>query len=314
MTAMEDLSQQLIQDRIRELRENTDFVSTLLESLTGYAIIAADFDGNIIAYNEGAHQIYGYTPEEIIGKQNLEIFFPQEFIAAGSLQQATTELIDKGRFSYEGEQIRKNGEIFPAQILFTLTKNKSGKVVGFIEIVADLTERKRAERMEAEAQALAERAEQLERELHSLEWLSLSSKTAITAQTFGLMPLHQAAPDRFNRLVRRYGDLLELALKQQVYRVEYDISGKLRAIAEELSSFKAGPRDVVEIHSSALRRKVSEASHTKAQAYVEAGRVMVLELMGHLVSCYRTNSLGAATVKINNKPVRGKITTRGGKR
>ena len=61
---MKDDSQQLIQDRIRELRDNTDFVSTLLESLIGYAIIAADFDGNIIAYNEGARQIYGYNPEE----------------------------------------------------------------------------------------------------------------------------------------------------------------------------------------------------------------------------------------------------------
>ena len=72
----------LIQDRIKYLRDNTDFVSTLFESLIGYAVIASDFDGNIIAYNEGAHQIYGYAPEEIIGKKSIEIFFPKEFIGA----------------------------------------------------------------------------------------------------------------------------------------------------------------------------------------------------------------------------------------
>ena len=128
----------LVQDRIRDLRENTDFVSTLFESLTGYAIIAADFDGNIIAYNEGARQIYGYSPEEIIGKANIEIFFPKAFIEAGELQQIIEDLIGKGRYSYEGEKIRKTGEGFPAQVLCTLTRDKNGKVVGLIEIVAFL--------------------------------------------------------------------------------------------------------------------------------------------------------------------------------
>ncbi len=142
-------SQQLIRDRIEELRENTDVVDALLESLIGYAIIAADFNGNIIAFNEGARQMYGYGPEEIIGKQDIEIFFPEDFIEDGKLQEIIDDLIDKGRFSYEGEKVRKSGERFPAQILFTLTKDKNRKVVGFIEIVADLTERKRAERMEA---------------------------------------------------------------------------------------------------------------------------------------------------------------------
>jgi PAS domain S-box-containing protein len=137
---------QLIQERIRELRENTDFISTLLESLVGYAIIAADFDGNIISFNEGARQIYGYAPEEVIGEQSIDIFFPREFVEAGKLQQIVNELMEKGLFSCEGEKVRKNGERFPAQILFTLTKDKSSKIVGFIEIVEDLTERKRIEK------------------------------------------------------------------------------------------------------------------------------------------------------------------------
>jgi PAS domain S-box-containing protein len=138
-------NEQLIQERIRDLRENTDFVSTLLDNLVGYAIIAADFDGNIISYNEGARQIYGYTPEEIIGARNLEIFFPSEFIESGKFQQIADELIENGRFSCAGEKIRKSGESFPAQMVFTLTRDKSGKVVGLIEITVDLTEQKRAE-------------------------------------------------------------------------------------------------------------------------------------------------------------------------
>jgi len=304
---MRSTSQQLIQDRIRELRENTDFVSTLLESLVGYAIIAADFDGNVIAFNEGACEIYGYAPEEIIGQQSIEIFFPVDFIEAGKLQAIIADLIEKGRFSYEGEKVRKSGEVFPAQILFTLTKDRSGKVVGFIEIVADLTERKKVEEANL-------RIEQLEQELKSLARLSPPQRTAATAQAFGLQPLEQSSPDSFKQLVCRYGDLTELALEQRAFKVRHDISGKLQDIAEELVFLKAGPRDVVEVHVAALKEKTGSAvNHARAQAYIEEARVMVLQLMGHLVSQYRTYSMGTAAVKTRSKASKGERALGGNK-
>ena len=295
---MKETSQQLIQDRIKDLRENTDFVATLFESLVGYAIIAADFDGNIIAFNEGAHQIYGYAPEEVIGKQNMDIFFPRDFIEAGKLQQIIDELIGKGRFAYEGEKVRKNGEIFPAQILFTVTKDRNGNVVGFVEIVEDLTEHKRMEEAEAEAQENAERIEQLERELRSLERLSGPGQTAVTAQMFGLVPLHAGIPRVFNQLVERYGELMELALEQRAYRVKHNIPEELRLLAEQLGFLKAGPRDVVEIHSTALKTKSKGAASQKAQAYTEEGRLLVLELMGYLASYYRNYASGASKAQV----------------
>ena len=292
LRAYEKTGQQLIQDRIKYLRENTDFVSALFESLVGYAIIAADFDGNIIAYNEGARQIYGYAPEEVIGTQSIEIFFPEEFMKAGEIQNIINDLIEKERYSYEGEKVRKNGEKFPAQILFTLTKDKGGKVVGFVEIAEDLTEQKLAEKQKAEARFYTERIEQLEHELLSLNRLSSMDKTAVTAEMFGMMHLRKKLPDIFNGMARRYGDLMDLALEQQAYKVEHDISGSLRSLAQEIGFLKGGPRDVVEIYSTALKEKTHGATTQKVQAYTEEGRLMALELMGHLVSFYRNYSLG----------------------
>jgi PAS domain S-box-containing protein len=259
----------LMQDRIRDLRESTDFVSTLFESLTEYAIIAADFDGNVIAYNEGARQMYGYAPEEIIGRENIEIFFPKEFIEAGELQRFIAELIGKGRYSYEGEKVRKTGEGFPAQVLFTLTRTKNGKVVGFVEIVEDLTERKRAEELKAQAQA--ERIEQMERELRSLDQLSRPPTTAVTAELFDMAPLSASLPDTFEELVVRYGELLDQALEQRAYKVDHDISGSLRTLAEQMGLLKAGPRDVVKLHSTALQRKTSDVPSAKARALRKVG-------------------------------------------
>jgi PAS domain S-box-containing protein len=288
---LRETSDLLIQKRIKELRENTDFISTLLESLVGYAIIAADFDGNIIAYNEGAHQIYGYTPEEVIGKRTIEIFFPPEFINAGKLQEIIDGLLKKGRFSYEGEKVKKDSKTFPAQILYTLTKHKEGKVVGFIEITADLTERKKVEENNL-------RINHLEQELKSLAKFSPPQRTSVTAQSFGLQPLEQSSPDLFKQLVRRYEDLTDLALEQRAYRVQHDIPAKMQDMAEELVFYKAGPRDVVEIHTRALKNKTGSAvNNVRAQVYIEEGRIMLLQLMGHLASQYRTYSLGTAVKK-----------------
>ena len=136
---------QLAEERIREVYKATDFLSTVFQRLTGYAVIAADFDGNIIAYNEGAHQIYGYTPEEIIGKQSIELLFPQGFIRSGKLRQIFSKLVAQGTFFHEGEKVRKNGEVFPAQIQFTLVRGKDNGIVGFVEVVEDLTQRRQAE-------------------------------------------------------------------------------------------------------------------------------------------------------------------------
>lgn len=292
---MRDTSQQLVQDRIRELRENTDFVSSLFESLVGYAIIAADFDGNIIAFNEGAHQIYGYAPEEVIGRENIESFFREEFIAEGRFEQAVSELLERGRFACEGEKVRKDGSIFPVQILFTLTKDKNSQIVGFVEIVEDLTERKLAEEVTLQARENAERIERLEKELRSLASLSSPPQTGVTAQMYGVVTLQDGFPDTFRNLVDSYEELMDLALEQQAYKVKHDISGRLGAMAEALGFYKAGPRDVVDIHATALKEKTRKtATVEKKKAYTGEGWIMVLELMGHLASFYRNRAQGAS--------------------
>ncbi len=100
----------------------------------------------MLAYNEGPCQIYGYPHQEIIGKQNIEIFFPDYFVESDGLNRIISDLMNKGTLSYEGEKVRENGEIFPARIVLALTKDINGKIVGYVEIVEDLTERRQWEK------------------------------------------------------------------------------------------------------------------------------------------------------------------------
>jgi|WetSurMetagenome_2_1015567.scaffolds.fasta_scaffold14772_4 PAS domain S-box-containing protein len=280
-----ETSELLIQERIKELRENTDFVSTLLESLVGYAIIAADFDGNIIAYNEGARQIYGYAPEEVIGKQGIDIFFHKDFIKAGRLQQIVNELIEKGRFACEGEKVRKNGEVFPAGILFTLTRDKNGKMVGFIEITADLTGRKQAEEARQQLQLQKLQLEQLEKERAEAirnfqHYLAMSQGGLVEPRTL-------AHPDdgTLNELLPDYRDII-LRYIHAVRIREDRPSESVRSFARQLSAVGARARDVVRIHLNVLNEFSQRAMPSEERAFSNDARLVLVELMGNLLDIY----------------------------
>ncbi len=129
--------------------------------------------------------------------------------------------------------------------------------------------------------------EQQEKELDSLKRISSPASTEITAQFFGITSLKNYAPDIYKDITRRYGELLDYAIEKRIYKVEDNISESLRSLAELFGFLKAGPRDVIEIHTGVLGKKCSGATQLKAQAFVEEGRLLLLELMGYIVMFYR---------------------------
>ena len=147
------------------------------------------------------------------------------------------------------------------------------------------------QRLLAELEKTRQR-EQEERELRSWEQISTAPPTTVTAHLLGLAPLRESVPDTWAEWGQRYEELLEQALQQRIYKVAYPRSADLRALAEQMGSLKAGPRDVVEMHSTALKNKGRGATPQKMQAYLEEGRLLVLELMGDLVSYYRHWAFG----------------------
>lgn len=142
----EEEALEILRERLCHLRERTDFFDTLFKSMGGYAVIASDFDGNILTYNKEVIKYYGYTHEEIVGgKMNIEVFFPKDFIETEKLQQAIENTMANGTYLFEEENVKKDGCRFPAQVLLVLVRSKDGTMFGFIVMVQDLTERKRWE-------------------------------------------------------------------------------------------------------------------------------------------------------------------------
>lgn len=55
-----------------------EFIGNILESSTEYSIIGMALDGKILLWNEGARRLYGYEPQEVVGKANSSILHVSE--------------------------------------------------------------------------------------------------------------------------------------------------------------------------------------------------------------------------------------------
>lgn len=127
----------------------------------------------------------------------------------------------------------------------------------------------------------------LRQEMLSLGRLSGDPQASITSQMLGKSSLREGNKQIFNSFVKTYSEITDNAVQHRIYKTENSIQEPLLMLAEQLGFLKSGPRDVVEIHSEALKQKLEGMNTAKAQLYMEECRFILLELMGDLVSYYR---------------------------
>jgi signal transduction histidine kinase len=133
-----------------------------------------------------------------------------------------------------------------------------------------------------------------EQELAAFEHMATPlSASSVTAQMFGASALHERAPLEHSDIVERYRGLLDTALHRKAYRGHGGgIADDLRALAERLGDLGAGPREITEVHTLALKQAVRGVPAAKTAALLSEGRLLALELMGNLASYYRRRARG----------------------
>lgn len=147
--------------------------------------------------------------------------------------------------------------------------------------------------------ALQVQREERTREMQDMDRLTQAPATTVSARVYSGSPLRENGPGEFNAAVAEYGDLVSAALDRRIHGGEGGGSERLRELGLQIGFMRGGPRDVVEIHTTALRRLTTDTTATKARALMEEGRLMLLELMGNLTSYYR--SYYTATTKLGPK-------------
>jgi PAS domain S-box-containing protein len=113
----------------------------LVNAVTDYALYMLDADGYVATWNPGACRFKGYEPEEIIG-QHFSRFFREEDRAAGLPQHILDTAAREGKFEAEGWRVRKDGSPMWAHVVVDPIIDDSGKLLGFVKITRDITERR----------------------------------------------------------------------------------------------------------------------------------------------------------------------------
>ncbi len=125
---------------IATAQEAVDFVTNILESSTEYSVIAKDLTGKIVLWNEGARRLYGYEPDEVVGKANSSILHAPEEAKAGVPEQIMRAALEQGKWEGTLTRQRRNGEQFTARVVITPRRDPSGKPVGFLLISKDISD------------------------------------------------------------------------------------------------------------------------------------------------------------------------------
>lgn len=138
-----------------------------------------------------------------------------------------------------------------------------------------------------------------DRDVEALLAIFASGKLPVTERSLGQSSVRERHPAEFRRLVMEYGRIMDAVVAASTAAPRRgDDEGAamaLNAVADQLGLLGAGPRDVVELHKSALAPRVESRdarAARRALTYIEEGKLLVLKLMGQLVLFYRSLSWG----------------------
>jgi PAS domain S-box-containing protein len=135
------------------------------------AIISKDLDGFITSWNAGAQRIFGFTPEEAVGR-SITMIIPME------RRDEEKQILDRLRRGehidhFETVRITKTGGRVNVSLAISPMRNSRGEIFGASKVARDITERKKAQEAVQESELSArllqlqdEERRRIARELH----------------------------------------------------------------------------------------------------------------------------------------------------
>ena len=116
------------------------------------AILSKDLKGIITSWNRGAEHMYGYAPEEVIGK-HISLLIPDD--RPDEIAEILNKIVRGESIEhYESVRVTKDGRHLNVSISVSPLRGASGDIVGASAIARDITDQKRAEGQLRQAQKM----------------------------------------------------------------------------------------------------------------------------------------------------------------
>jgi hypothetical protein len=144
-------NEELHQKTTEQLGEYRARLASIIDSSED-AILSKDLNGIITSWNKGAERIYGYTPEEVVGKHISRL-------TPGDRPDEISEILQKiargeSTEHYESVRVTKDGRQLSVSISVSPLRNAAGDIVGASAIARDITVQKRTESQLRQAQKM----------------------------------------------------------------------------------------------------------------------------------------------------------------
>jgi PAS domain S-box-containing protein len=142
------------------------------------AIVSKDLDGIVTSWNGGAHRVFGYTAEEMIGR-SITALIPSD---RHDEERSILEQIRRGERidHYETVRQRKDGALIDVSITISPLRDRKGEVVGASKVARDITERKRSQsRLDMLARELQHRTKNLFAVVQAVVTRSFAGKKSV---------------------------------------------------------------------------------------------------------------------------------------
>ncbi len=233
----------------QQMRQQEQYLASITTA-SADAIISLDTEGIIRSWNRGAELMFGYRPEEIIGRP-MDVLVPEALRRKGELELIARSVEERGFVShYETERITKDGRTVLVDVTQTLLRDREGKVIGCSAILRDITARKKAEQqirqlnrelearvaqrtreLEAAYEELRAKHEELQRANEELKELDRLKSEFVS------MVSHELRTPLTNingsvELMLQAGDSLEPKLQRQMLQIIGEQSARLTRLVQ----------------------------------------------------------------------------------
>ena len=135
--------QQLVE--VQEELEESEQEAALILQTALLGIHGCDTEGRITFVNPAYEQITGRTAEELLGTFIWDLIEPG--LQKESLPAYLKHLVSQQPppTPFIARNIRKNGEVFDVRVDWSYKRNPQGQVIGFVSVVTDITEERKAQ-------------------------------------------------------------------------------------------------------------------------------------------------------------------------
>ena len=137
---------------------------TLLQNMQSFVkhtpliVITSDLKGNILSVNDSFQATYGWSAEEVVGK-NVDMLIPHRRL--GDLGAKLKMVAEGTAVNYEATRVRKDGKLITMRVMLSPVKDDEGNVIQLTSICRDVTEEKMAEATQRLNNAVIENADEM---------------------------------------------------------------------------------------------------------------------------------------------------------